>query len=74
MSPAEIRALKPQDIALKIREAKEELFKLRFQKAIGQLENVSRSKYVRREVARLKTILRELQLAQEALKRESQGK
>jgi large subunit ribosomal protein L29 len=69
-SPAEIRALKPQEIALKIREAKEELFKLRFQKAIGQLENVSRSKQVRREVARLKTILRELQLAQEALKRE----
>lgn len=69
-SPNEIRALAAQDIHKQIDDAKEELFNLRFQKASGQLENVTRVNIVRREIARLKTILREKELAAELLRKE----
>jgi len=59
---AELRALEADDLAEKLREAKEELFNLRFQAATGQLESHGRLKAVRHEIARIYTILREREL------------
>lgn len=70
---AEIRELSDSEIREKLEEAKEELFKLRFQKSSGQLENTARVKIVRHEVARLKTVLRERQLAAEAVREGKHG-
>ena len=68
--PAEIRALSDVELQERIDDAKEEMFNLRFHRASGQLENTSRVRVVRREVARLKTIQRERQLAAELAKQE----
>ena len=51
----ELDELNAVDIEAKLREAKEELFNLRFQAATGQLEKASRVKEVRRSIARIKT-------------------
>jgi large subunit ribosomal protein L29 len=59
---AELRTLDADDLADKLREAKEELFNLRFQAATGQLESHGRLKAVRHEIARIYTILREREL------------
>lgn len=59
---AELRALSADDLADKLREAKEELFNLRFQNATGQLENNARLRTVRRDIARIYTVLREREL------------
>lgn len=66
----EIRQLTESEIKEKLDEAKEELFKLRFQKSTGQLENTARLRVVRREVARIKTVLRERQLAAQLVQEE----
>jgi large subunit ribosomal protein L29 len=50
------------DLEQKLREAKEELFNLRFQNATGQLDNVARIPQVRRDVARIETLLREREI------------
>ncbi len=50
------------DLETRLREAKEELFNLRFQSATGQLESHGRLKAVRRDIARIYTILREREL------------
>jgi large subunit ribosomal protein L29 len=60
--PAELRGLQDEELLGKLREAKEELFNLRFQAATGQLENAGRLKSVRRDIARIYTILREREL------------
>ncbi len=72
-SAAELRAMSDSELRDKLDEAKEELFKLRFQKSIGQLENTARMGYVRHDVARIKTVLRERQLAAQAVKEEQHG-
>ncbi|MBK5216345.1 MAG: 50S ribosomal protein L29 [Propionibacteriales bacterium] len=59
---AELRELNVEDLETKLREAKEELFNLRFQSATGQLENNSRLRTVRRDIARIYTIVREREL------------
>ena len=59
---AELREIEDQELLGKLREAKEELFNLRFQAATGQLDNHGRLKAVRREIARIYTILREREL------------
>ena len=56
------RKLDDEGLATKLVEAKEELFNLRFQAATGQLESHGRLKAVRREIARLYTIMREREL------------
>ncbi len=63
----EIRALSDDELLDRLREAKQELFNLRFQNATGQLDNPSRLGAVRKDVARLNTILRqrEIELAEE---------
>jgi large subunit ribosomal protein L29 len=59
---AELRALEADDLAEKLREAKEELFNLRFQAATGQLESHGRLRTVRHDIARIYTVLREREL------------
>jgi large subunit ribosomal protein L29 len=59
---AELRTLDEDDLAEKLREAKEELFNLRFQAATGQLESHGRLRAVRHDIARIYTVLREREL------------
>ena len=63
MKANEIRDLDTEELHSRISELKEELFNLRFQLATGQLDNHRRMKTVRREVARIRTILRERDFA-----------
>jgi large subunit ribosomal protein L29 len=63
MKITEIRALSVDETRSRLEEAREEYFKLRFQKATGQLSDLSRLRAARREIARLATILREKELA-----------
>jgi len=59
MKTAELRHLSEGELQEKERELNEELFNLHFQHATGQLENVMRIPQVKRDIARVKTILRE---------------
>jgi large subunit ribosomal protein L29 len=59
---AELRELTDEELVLRVREAKEELFNLRFQTATGQLDNNRRLRTVRRDIARIYTIMREREL------------
>ena len=59
---AELRELPDEELVSRIESAKEELFNLRFQLATGQLDNPTRLKEVRHEVARIATVLREREL------------
>ena len=65
MRPSEIRNLSQTEIARRLDEAHHEMFNLRFQYATGQLKNTARLTEVRHEIARLRTILRERELAGE---------
>ena len=58
----ELRNLDDAELSSKLREAKEELFNLRFQAATGQLENHGRLRAVRKDIARIYTIVREREL------------
>jgi large subunit ribosomal protein L29 len=58
----ELRELSDETLVDKLREAKEELFNLRFQQATGQLENHGRMKAVKADIARIYTIQREREL------------
>ena len=59
---AELRELPDDELATRIESAKEELFNLRFQLATGQLDNPARLKQVRRDIARVATVLREREI------------
>ena len=59
---AELRHLDEDSLEEKLREAKEELFNLRFQAATGQLESHGRLRHVRRDIARIYTVIREREL------------
>ena len=58
----EFRKLSTEDLMKKIKENKEELFSLRFQQATGNLEKPVRLRELRKEVAKMKTIIREREL------------
>jgi large subunit ribosomal protein L29 len=58
----ELRNLDDAELTSRLREAKEELFNLRFQGATGQLENHGRLRAVRKDIARIYTIIREREL------------
>jgi len=58
----ELRELSELDLVTKLREAKAELFNLRVQGATGQLDNTGRLRVIRREIARIYTIMREREL------------
>ena len=59
MKAAEIRSMSNEELNNKLKDLKAELFNLRFQLAINQLENPMRISAVRKDIARVKTILRE---------------
>ena len=63
MRAAEIRDLSVDELQTRLAEVKEELFNLRFQNATGQLDNYKRLGELRRDVARIKTVLRERELS-----------
>ena len=63
MEARDIRVLVDNEIRQRLDESYETLFNLRFQRVVGQLENTARLGEVRRDIARLKTILRERELA-----------
>lgn len=65
MKPVDIRNLQTAEIEQKLDDAREELFKLRFQFTTGQLTDTSRLTAVKRDIARYQTILREQHLAAE---------
>ena len=58
----ELRNSDTEDLVTKLREAKEELFNLRFQAATGQLESHGRLRAVRKDIARIYTVMREREL------------
>ncbi len=62
MNPDELRDLGDEELSAKLDEAKEELFNLRFQLVTGQLDNPMRIKVMRREVARILTVMREREI------------
>ncbi len=59
MKASELRQMSDDELMLKYEELKEELFKLRIQKTIGQIDNPARFKQIRRDIARILTILNE---------------
>lgn len=63
MRAFEIRNLSDSEIRTRLEEVQEELFNLRFQKTIGQLKDPNQITLLKRDVARLRTILRERELA-----------
>jgi large subunit ribosomal protein L29 len=63
MKASETRDMSPDQLLDELKKLKKEQFNLRFQQATGQLENTARIGKVRRDVARIQTILREKQAA-----------
>lgn len=66
MRTLELRELVSEDLRVRLSESKEEYFNLRFQNATGQLENYKRLGIVKRDIARIETVLREREFEEEA--------
>lgn len=66
MKAKELVGLSTEELLEKEADYRQELFNLRFQLATGQLENTARIKQVRKNIARIKTVLRQEEIAQEA--------
>jgi len=64
MKASEVRDLNMDEMHQKVSDLKEELFNLRFQHEIGQLEDPQKMKQAKRDIARLKTVIREVTLNQ----------
>ena len=62
MTAAELKKLSVEDLRKKLADKKEELFNLRFQLAINQLENPMRISATKKEIARISTVLRQIEL------------
>jgi large subunit ribosomal protein L29 len=62
MKAAKVRELGAAELEAKQRELQEQLFKLRVQQSIGQLDNALKLRETRREIARVKTVIREKQV------------
>jgi len=65
MKASEIREMSVDELNEKLASLKEELFALRFQNAVNQLENTARLNAVKKDIARVKTVLRAAELAQQ---------
>ena len=59
MKADKVREMSAEELSAKERELSEQLFKLRFQKSIGQLDNALKIRETRRDIARVKTVLRQ---------------
>ena len=66
MKAAEIRELSADDLQAKLKEARAELFNLRFQLATGQLQNTAALKQCKKDIARVKTVIRQLEMSGKA--------
>ncbi|WP_066645832.1 50S ribosomal protein L29 [Christensenella timonensis] len=64
MKAKDIRELNKDELSAKLNDLKSEFFNLRFQLATGQLNNPSSIKHVKKDIARVKTILKEMELNQ----------
>ncbi len=62
MKASEIKEMNIEEMQQKANDLKEELFNLRFQHEIGQLENPQRMKQTKKDIARIKTIIREVEV------------
>jgi large subunit ribosomal protein L29 len=62
MKPNEVRDMSPEERGQKLAEMQEAFFNLRFQHETGQLENPQKLKQAKRDIARIKTIIREMEL------------
>ena len=62
MKASEIRKLAAKELDAKLLELKDELFKLRFQQAVNQLDNPMRISAVKKDIARIKTVQRDIEL------------
>jgi large subunit ribosomal protein L29 len=71
MRASQMRDMSRDDLVLEEAALREQLFKLRFQAATGQLESASRMRVVRKDIARVQTVLREMELAEKAKKQEA---
>ncbi|GAA1758835.1 50S ribosomal protein L29 [Nonomuraea bangladeshensis] len=71
LTAGELRLEDQDTLVQKLKEAKEELFNLRFQAATGQLESHGRLRAVRREIARIYTVMRERELGIVTVEKES---
>jgi large subunit ribosomal protein L29 len=65
MKAAKMRDMSKEDLLAEERELRQQLFKLRFQAATGQAESASRMRGVRKDIARIETVLREMTVAGE---------
>ena len=72
MKPSDIRALSDKELVEKLDELKSELFNLRFQHAINQLDNPVRIKEVKRDIARTLTVIRAKELESAKAEREAE--
>ena len=72
-SAAELREMDEQELLDNLASAQQELFNLRFQHVTGQLDNYSRLRAVRKDIARLHTILREREIAEAEQQETSNG-
>lgn len=66
MKARELRDLSVEELVQKEREAKQELFNLRFQKATGQLANTAMISKIKKDLARVKTVLREASMQRQS--------
>ena len=66
MRASDLRESSIDELQAKLKDLKEELFNLRFQLAINQLENPTRIKAVKKDIARVSTVIREIELAEKA--------
>ena len=66
MKANEVRALSPEQLSAKLLDLKKDLFNLRFQHAINQLDNPLKITDVKRDIARVKTVIRERELSEKA--------
>lgn len=73
MKAAKIREMTADEVSAKEKDLREELFRLRFQHATGQLENPIRMRHLRRELARVMTIRREMAAKAETAPTEKAG-
>lgn len=73
MRVSELRDLTKEELKSRLSELKKEIFSLKFQKAIGQLENPMRIKNLKRDIARINTLLREKELGIEEERKQKIG-
>jgi len=74
MKAADVRAMTLDQLDDEVLKLKKEQFNLRFQRATGQLENTSRVRVIRRDIARIKTIARQKRVGEPAPKRAAEPK